>query len=144
MAQIILGGVLASVLLGLYVWAIVHSVGVAHTGAKEISTDMSYLLNAIGGLISAAVVGLLGATKAGELPAQKTIERATESITGRITGIVGLVPSLFILVWIISGVAMVYFGFSLEFEPLTTQAKNWLGTAIGAVYAYLGIGNNGR
>lgn len=144
MSQIIFGGILAFVLLSLYVWAIAHSVAVAQAGGKEISTDMSYLLNAIGGLISAAVVGLLGATKAGELPAQKSVEKAAGGITRRVAGLAGLVPSLFILVWIVCGVMMVYCGFSYQFEPLTSQAKNWLGTAIGAVYAYLGIGNNGR
>jgi len=34
---------------------------------------------------------------------------------------------------------MVIFGFTHVFDPLTSQAKVWLGTAIGGVYAYLGV-----
>ena len=52
-------------------------------------------------------------------------------------------PSLFILFWIIFGVVILAFGFlTYQNDPvpaLSAQAKAWIGTAIGAVYAYLGI-----
>ena len=142
MPQLIFGGILAVILLGFYVWSIWIAVFVARGEypREMFSVDISYLLNAIGGLISATVVGVLGATKTGELPAQRAIARTFEKdLTSTVRQVANLLPSLFILVWIACGVVMVIYGFTNNYEPLTSQAKVWLGTAIGAVYAYFGI-----
>ncbi len=148
MPQLIFGGILAVILLGFYIWSIWIAVFVA-LGKYDVSyfsVNISYLLNTIGALISATVVGVLGATKSGDFPAQKTLEKG---LTGMVQTFAGFMPSLFILAWIICGVIMVIFGFTYDFDPLTSQAKVWLGTAIGSVYAYFGItpnsnGNNGN
>lgn len=144
MPQLLFGGVLACVLLVFYIWAIVDSVVATRAGLSDYSPNMSYLLNTIGGLISAVVVGVLGATQPGDFPAEKTL---TKTIKGTTQSFVRFIPSVFILVWIACGVAMVVFGFILyenSVPALNAQAKVWLGAAIGAVYAYMGIRPNGN
>lgn len=145
MPQLLFGGILAVILLGLYIWAIFEGVQATKGDTAGFTANMSYLLNTIGGLISATVVGVLGATEVGDFPGQKTFER---NLTGTISTIAGLMPSFYILVWIVCGVVMVIYGFVLNdtVPALSAQAKVWLGTAIGAVYAYMGIkpqSNNG-
>lgn len=138
MPQLLFGGMLAVIMLGFYIWAIIEGVKATMGDASGFTPNMSYLLNTIGGLISATVVGVLGATEPGYFPAQKAFER---NLSGTIRTVAGLMPSLFIFVWIGCGVAMVIYGFVLNdsVAALSSQAKVWLGTAIGAVYAYMGI-----
>lgn len=140
MPQLIFGGILALILLGFYIWSIASAVSAARHGG-DLAPNMAYLLNTIGGLISATVVGVLGATQAGEFPAQKTLQR---NLTGTIKTLAGYMPSIFILVWMVCGVITVIYGFVLydTVPPLSAQAKVWLGTAIGAVYAYMGVRPN--
>ena len=140
MPQLLFGGLLAIIMLGFYIWSIVDAVSIAQCKAncREFSTNMSYMLNALGGLISATVIGVLGATRAGEFPAQKSFEK---NLSGTVKTVAAYMPSVFILVWIVCGVIMVIFGFILydTVAPLSAQAKVWLGSAIGSVYAYLGV-----
>jgi vacuolar-type H+-ATPase subunit I/STV1 len=150
MPQLLFGGLLATILLGFFVWSIVDAVTVAQCikaskegspQCGEFSSNMAFLLNSIGGLIAATVVGALGATHSGEFPSQKLFGKNLEGI---VKTIAGFMPSVYILVWILCGVAMVIYGFVLypasdPVPPLSAQAKVWLGTAIAAVYAYFGI-----
>ena len=139
MAQLLFGGLLATILLGLYIWSIVVAVQTAEAG-KPFTTAMSFLLNSIGALISATVVAALGTTRSGDFPARARFEK---NLTGIVSTIAKYMPSAYILVWMICGVVIVVKGFSLETDttvtPLSAPAKAWLGTAIVAVYAYFGI-----
>ncbi len=156
MPQLVFGGILAVIMLGLYIYSISTAVGVAAecgdnaACAKQLSSNISLLLNLVGGLISATVVGVLGATPRGELPAQESFERNLNGSVpsgnnpgGIISKIAGLMPSVFILVWIICGIYILAYGFITYYHDpvpaLTAHAKTWIGTAIGAVYAYMGI-----
>lgn len=149
MAKLLFGGILATVLLGFYIWSLAEAVGAAHCGGGDcrgFSTNMSFLLNSIGGLISATVVGVLGATQAGEFPSLTLYGR---NISGIVRGLAAYMPSIYILVWIVCGVVTVIYGFILYPEsdpvpPLFAQAKVWLGTAIASVYAYFGISPDTR
>lgn len=146
MPQLLFGGLLALILLGFYIWSIVDAITLAQCKANcpQFSSNMSYLLNTIGGLISAVVIGVLGATKTGEFPSPKSIEK---TLSGWVQTLGVVMPSLFILAWIICGVFTVIFGFILydNVPALGASAKVWLGSAIGAVYAYFGIQpNNGK
>ncbi len=141
MPQLLFGGLLALILLGFYIWSIVDAIALAQCKANcpPFSPNMSYLLNTIGGLISAVVIGVLGATKTGEFPSPKSIEK---TLSGWVQTLGVVMPSLFILAWIICGVFTVIYGFILSNETvpaLSASAKVWLGSAIGAVYAYFGI-----
>ena len=160
MSQLIFGGMIAIILLGFYVWSIVDAVSVvqcmksatADKPCTEVfSNNMSYILNTLGALISSTVVGVLGATKPSEFPVQKILTNSLKgTLTGTIQTIAALMPSIFILVWIVCGVITVIYGFVLSdtdlVAPFSAAAKAWFGVAIAAVYAYFGIrpsnGNN--
>lgn len=144
MPQLLFGGLLAITLLGFYIWSIVDAIYAARMGNPELfKPNMSILLNTVGGLISATVVGVLGSTKPGEFPAHKSFGR---NLTGKGQKLATSMPSLFILVWIGCGVGMIIWGFILydNVPALNAQAKVWLGTAVGAVYAYMGVTPNGN
>lgn len=151
MPQLLFGGMIAFILLGLYVWSIVSGACEASpiAGCKDrvpaFTANMQFLLNSVGGLISATVVGVLGATKPAEFPAEGLFRK---NLTGTVQTIAGYMPSLYILVWIICGTYMVVYGFVLYSDDnlapaFSAQAKMWLGTALAAVYAYFGIRPNG-
>jgi hypothetical protein len=151
MPQLLFGGILAVIMLGLYGYSIYEAVKLAKICGDvancqtPLPSNISLLFNVIGGLISATVVGVLGSTNRGEFPAQKSFEKDLSGISATIAG---YMPSVFILFWIICGLYMLVFGF-LTFTndpvpPLTAQAKAWVGTAIGAVYAYIGINPDGK
>ena len=59
MPQLIFGGILATILLGFYIWSIVDAVYIAKNCVPgtnctdQFSANMSFLLNSLGGLISA-------------------------------------------------------------------------------------------
>ena len=145
MPQLLFGGLLTLILLGFYIWSIIDAVSIAACAkdCPQLSNNMAYLLNTIGGLISAVVIGVLGATQTGDFPAQKSIAK---NLTGTVQTVATIMPSLFILVWIICGVVTVIYGFVLydNVPPLNASAKVWLGSAIGSVYAYFGIKPNGQ
>jgi hypothetical protein len=151
MTKLIFGGLIATVLLGLYVWSIIDAATAARTGGV-ITADISFLLNSVGALITATVLAVLGATQPGELPAGKTFEKG---LTGMARKIAAYMPAVYIFVWIICGVITVLYGFHMIFPAakpgtisandieaagaLNASAKAWLGSAIVAVYAYFGI-----
>ncbi len=151
MSQLIFGGMIAIILLGFYVWSIVDAVLVVQCkrelgeNCKEVfSNNMSYILNTLGALISSTVVGVLGATKPSELPAQSIVEKSLKgNLTATANRFAALMPTIFILVWIVCGVITVIYGFMLSdadyVASFTAAAKAWFGVAIAAVYAYFGI-----
>ena len=151
MPQLLFGGVLAVLVLGLYGYSVYEAVDLARECkddkgndivgcTRELSGNLTLFFNVIGGLISAVVVGVLGSTNRGDLPAKEAFEKNLKGYTAIIAG---YMPSFFILFWIICGVYMILCGFlTFNIDPvpsLTVQTKAWIGTAIGAVYAYFGI-----
>lgn len=152
MVKLLFGGLIATVLLGLYVWAIIATASAARIGGM-ISSDISWLLNSLGALISATVLAVLGATQPGELPAGKTFDKG---LTGVSKTMAAYMPAIYIFVWIVCGVATVLYGFHMLFPAvaltsplpadvteaagaLNASAKAWLGSAIVAAYAYFGL-----
>ncbi len=161
MPKLLFGGILATILLSFYMWSIYEAVQAAQEALKlaklapnaeaaaaafktapELTTMMSVLLNSIGALVSATVVGVLGATTSGEWPAKRTLQ---ENLTGTLQMIAGYMPSVYIFVWIGCGVWMCIIAFwpdsgqDFSDKQIGIAAKSWLGTAIAAVYAYFGI-----
>ena len=150
MAKLVFGGLIATVLLGLYVWSIVITATATRTGGT-ISADISFLLNSVGALISATVLAVLGATQPGELPAGKTFDKG---LSGMAKTIASYMPALYIFAWIVCGVVTVLYGFHMVIPAvpstvpsdgieaagaLNASAKAWIGSAIVAAYAYFGI-----
>lgn len=151
MAKLVFGGLIATVLLGLYIWSLITTATAARTGGA-ITADISFLLSSVGGLITATVLAVLGATQPGDLPAGKTFGKG---LSGMARSAAAYMPAAYILVWIVCGVITVLYGFHMIFpaaEPvkisandieaagaLNASAKAWLGSAIVAAYAYFGI-----
>ena len=141
MPKLLFGGILATILLAGYVWSIYEAIGAAKK-ALELTTMMSVLLNSIGALVSATVVGVLGATNSGDWPAKQSFAK---NLTGTLQTIAGYMPSVYIFVWIGCGVWMCIIAFTpnagqdFSEKQIGIAAKAWLGTAIAAVYAYFGI-----
>lgn len=167
MAKLLLGGILAAVLLGLYIASIVIGIQTTRKCGLTTSTiaqkvkdgakleeaikgpcsdeeknlgNISYLLNLLGGLISATVVAVLAATHASDLPAKDFFKAGLGSFA---QGIAAYVPLVYILTWTFCGLFVVIFGLMVygndPSPPLTAHAKTWLGTAVAAIYAYIGI-----
>ncbi len=157
--RLILGGILSIALLGLYVYSISKAITVSNDCAalakavadkvpfatlcdpqKSNLGNVSLILNLIGGLISATVVGVLAATKPNDLPGRGIFK---DKLGNVIQGLSAYIPLAFVLAWIFCGLVMVIFGLlvydSDPVPPLTAQAKSWLGAAVAAGYAYFGV-----
>lgn len=160
MPQLLFGGILAAILLGFYIWSIVDAIEIVQCMEKfknasesvratlpkcdSFTNNMTYFLNSIGGLISATVVGVLGATTVKEFPGEKLFGK---KLDGTVQTIAAFMPSVYILVWLTCGVFTVIYGFGLydtdHVPPLTEHAKAWLGVALAAGFAYFGINRDG-
>ena len=155
--KLLLGGILSLTLLGLYIYSIIAAsvarecsaaaiAAVTQTNIKPCDAqksnlgNVSLILNLIGGLVSATVVGVLAATKPNDLPGKGIFN---QSLDGAVQSLSAYIPLVFILAWIFCGLTMVVFGLLIyendPVPPLTAQAKAWLGAAVAAGYAYFGI-----
>ena len=114
MPQLLFGGILAVILLGFYIWSIVDAVCIVRCmenlknageavkptlpKCQTFTTNMTFFLNSIGGLISATVVGVLGATKVSEFPGRELFGK---NLSGTVQTIAAYMPSVYILTWMI-------------------------------------------
>jgi hypothetical protein len=97
-----------------------------------------YVLTTVGGLVSALVVGQLGAAHPGELPG--AAQRAGQSRLRRIAS--GTVIAIYLIVWAGVGFASLIVGVMLYPDAISTVSDMgtvWLGLAVSAGYAYFGI-----
>jgi hypothetical protein len=140
MRRLTFGGLLAFALLGLFVYAVVLALRVAYgcTSTCSLSDGVAALLETIGALVSAVVVSELSVTKPTDAPGTRlAVEGYSE---GQRTTVKVLVSS-YIVVWLISGLALVILGWVQHptVPQVASAAKEWLGFAIAAAYAYFGI-----
>ena len=146
MIQLLMAGLLATAFVALYAYGTYDAIVVAakcyhaETACPKEMTDMSnvsFILNTIGSLISGTVIGVLAVSSSKELPAARLFRDGKVSAARTIAT---YIPVSFILVWIACGVAMVIWGF-IQYPDavpsLTAQAKAWLGSAAAALLAYL-------
>ena len=95
----------------------------------SLSEGGSALLGTVGALVSAVVISELSVTPPAQVPGTRLGRKGS--------------TSLYILVWLLSGVALVVgWAFYPKVPELNSTAKAWLGVAIGAAYAYFGISPN--
>jgi hypothetical protein len=143
----IFGGLVAIILLGLYVYAIVIAIlavqCLSQPNCQEYTKDLNegivFVLNLVGGLVSALVVAELAVTPPGKPPvALKLAANATPTTKN----LAMWVSIAFIIVWLVCGVVALIVGY-LQYPnvvpALTASAKSWLGIAVAAAYSYLGI-----
>jgi hypothetical protein len=139
----IAGSILAVGLLIFYVlvvWQMISEVKDWIHGNDPISFSGGkyWIVNAIGGLISAVVITTLGISKPGGAPigSVRELSRALGEV------LMGIVTIMYITIWVILGCFVIYYGVIESPEASATlneMGKAWFGLFIGAVYAYLGI-----
>jgi hypothetical protein len=146
--QSIFGGVIAVLLLGLWVHFIRVATLIVHCSlVKDCSaypstmfTDsMAQALATIGGLVSALVIAELAITKPGELPAMRAF--SVTAAGGKPPNLLKVISVVYILVWIAGGFwAFIQGVYHPTVVPaLTTLGQAWLGLAVAAGYSYFGL-----
>jgi uncharacterized PurR-regulated membrane protein YhhQ (DUF165 family) len=146
--RLALGGLIAVILLGLYVYSVIYGILVVdcvQTTActryplKAFTPGMIQALTLIGGLVSALVIAELAITKPGESPMARAIESGSSD---RKQNAIKIVTAVYLLVWVASGLAAYVVGQMQHpgvLQPLTDFGQAWLGLAVAAGYAYFGI-----
>jgi hypothetical protein len=144
MRRVIFGGLIAFLLLALFVVAVIlaiikaHDCSTATTGTcSPLREGVAQLLETVGALVSAVVVSELSTTP----PAQAPGTRLGQVFPVGQRSYVTFIASFYIVVWLLSGLALVIGGWVLypSVVQVNSAAKAWLGVAIGAAYAYFGI-----
>lgn len=146
--KLIMGGLIAVILLGLYVYSVVFGIavvdclstpGCTRYTASSFTDGMVQALTTIGGLVSALVIAELAITP----PQKPVMARAiTGDDTPKTKSIIKWVTGLYLLVWVATGFASYLVGqiqHPKVLQPLTDVGQAWLGLAVAAAYAYLGI-----
>ncbi len=153
MPRLILGGLIAMILLGFFVYAVVVAVMTVRCAwqincdafIRPLTEGVVTVLNLVGGLVSALVVAELAITTPGQLPGGRLIANGVP-MTGKTQSIATGLSIAFGGVWLVCGVAALVVGYMQHPDTvteLTTFAKSWLGLAVAAAYSYLGIRPNG-
>lgn len=140
----IAGGIIAVVLLGIYVWLIVvacHLVlcnGDACPAPASFNAVQAQALSVITGLVSALVIAELTMTKPGEAPAAHLL---SADPTARAKNVMRWITSIYLLVWLVAGLAAFVIGLEhpATLPALTNVGQAWFGIAVAAAYAYLGL-----
>ena len=141
------GGLIAVILLGIYVRLItfasqiVHCVdhpGCATYSASSFNDQMAFALSTIGGLVSALVIAQLAITTPGTPPGANLL--GPES-TPKAIAAVRLITIAYVLVWLAAGfwAFMITMYHPAALPPFTDLAHAWLGLAIAAGYSYFGL-----
>ena len=143
MSRLTFGGLLAYALLGLFVYVLVLGLNAARQcpSTCSLSEGNALLLATLGALVSAVVVSELSITKPTDAPGTRLA--VVGYSPGQATTVKALV-ALYILVWLISGMALIILGW-LQYPTVPqviSAAKEWLGFAIAATYAYFGISSS--
>jgi hypothetical protein len=149
--QAIFGGVIAVVLLGIYLHLIRLGVLVVNclttAGCTKYSPNffnegMAQALSIVGGLVSALVIAELAITKPGEPPAARALD---DTASHRAKLILKAVTAFYVLVWMGAGLAAFFVGLyhPKELPPLTTLGQAWLGLAVASAYAYFRLKPSG-
>jgi hypothetical protein len=148
--QAVFGGVIAVILLGIYVHLIrvaylvidcMATSGCSKYSAAYFNDGMAQTLSTVGGLVSALVIAELAVTKPGEAPVARVL---AADASERSKGILRAVTAAYIITWIAAGLFAFVVGLyhPKELPPLTTLGQAWLGLAVASSYAYFGIKPN--
>ncbi|HEX5759365.1 MAG TPA: hypothetical protein VF121_09245 [Thermoanaerobaculia bacterium] len=144
--RVLFGGAVALILLALYVYLVFHGLLIVRCvtaggdcTAADFKQTMAAALAMIGGLVSALVIAELSVTEPGKTPAARVL--SADSSTAAKSGL-KVVAFVYLAVWLATGLAAFVFA-SLQhpetLQPLTDLGQSWLGLAVAAAYAYLGI-----
>jgi hypothetical protein len=144
----IFGGAIAVILLGLYVYAVIMALVVtsclSKAGCSTYSQDsftsgMALTMATVGGLVSALVIAELAVTKPGESPAARVLNNNPSQ---KALNILQVTTFAYLSVWTLFGLLAFIVGYLQHpgvLQPLTDLGQSWLGLAVAAAYAYLGV-----
>lgn len=96
-------------------------------------------MTTLGGLVSALVIAELAVTKPGETPAGRVLNTNPSQ---KAMTVLKITTIAYLAVWMLFGLLAFIFGYLLlpgVLQPLTDLGQSWLGIAVAAAYAYLGI-----
>ena len=144
---LVFGGIIASMLLGLYAGTLVYMIWrVIDVGSKGGTTEqiifaegLVAVVTAAGGLVAALVVSQLAVTTPGDNPG---ITRIGASPGETQNWWVTLLVWLYLSVWLVVGLAALVFGVMVYPGVSTTVSDigtTWLGLAVASGYAYFAI-----
>jgi ABC-type thiamin/hydroxymethylpyrimidine transport system permease subunit len=145
------GGLIALILLGLYVYSVFVAIQIVNCVAAKGCTDhavadfsqgLVQAITLIGGLVSALVIAELAITAPGQAPMARALDTKSSPRT-QLT--LQIVTGLYLFVWVCAGVAAYVYGQMLHpqvLQPLTDLGHSWLGLAVAAGYAYFAIRPN--
>lgn len=148
--KFLFGALIAIILLGLYAFSLGDAIQLALREVPKGATPDKLLpgvgttLSTVGGLVSALVIAVLAISKPGEQPGQRVLANANPNVEPSATEmrVVGLISSIYVLVWILFGLAAYIVGEMLRQDAvpaLTDFARAWLGLAVAAGYSYFGL-----
>jgi hypothetical protein len=152
-SKTLFGGVIAVILLGLYVYAVIAALVVTSCLSRgtdcnaynkdSFTSGMALTMATVGGLVSALVIAELAITKPGESPVARVLN---VNPSENAKAILKFTTIAYLLVWTTFGLLAFIVGYLQHpgvLQPLTDLGQSWLGLAIAAAYAYLGI-NQGK
>ena len=145
--QSLFGGLIAVILLGVYVNLIRIAALIVDCSIRSgcdrypvsiFNDQMAYTLSTIGGLVSALVIAELAVTKPGDPPGANLLGGSPSSIA---LFTIKSVSVAYLLIWIGAG----FWAFMISmYHPKVVPALDdlghaWLGLAVAAAYAYFGL-----
>ena len=141
------GGVIAIVLLGLYVLLVERAIRIALCladsacktyKAGDFNDSMAQAVAVIGGLVSALVISELAIAQPGKPPVPGSLRAQTSPGAVKVVSVVSVT---YVAVWIAAGLAafIVSLYHPTVLQPLTSLGQAWLGLAVAAAYAYFGL-----
>jgi hypothetical protein len=145
--QAVFGGVIAVILLGIYIHLIslaclvascLGTAGCSTYASTSFNDGMAQALSIVGGLVSALVIAELAATKPGDPPGSRALVKGASP---KSKTILKVVTGIYVLAWLLAGLAAFFTGLyhPRELPPLTSLGQAWLGLAVASAYAYFGI-----
>ncbi len=151
MLSLLFSGLVALILLGFYVYAILTAIlaAICLSGpncqgyTSDLGEGVATVLSLVGGLVSALVVAELAVTTPGQQLAGRLLAASATTTTKRVLTVI---TTIYVLVWVISGVLSLIVGYMQHpnvVPALTSAAKSWLGLAVAAAYSYFGIKPSG-
>lgn len=126
---------LGKIIISVYNWN-------PQTGEFIINSNILWIVNILGGLVSAVVIGNLALAGTGGTPETQV----REMIKAYGAGLMRATVWTYIIIWLLIGTATFYIGVIRSpdvSEPLNAMGKSWLGILVGAAYAWFGIKKQG-
>jgi len=141
--RLIVGGIIAYMLLGLYSGITVYVIFKVIECSKDYSCSsvvlqpgLIYVLNTVGGLVSALVVSRMTITAPGSDPA------AFRNLGEEQSLLVNIIIWCYLIIWTFTGLSTLITGviiFPEKCKTLSDFGTTWLGLAVAAGYAYFNI-----